>query len=67
MKLTNIIKVAIMAAKWSVSTSKLLAPTDLDPTKDIPKRFHSDNPVFIENLTGGFHVLVILHFGLKLT
>ena len=39
------VHVAIMAAKWSVSTSKLLAPTGADPTKDIAKRFHSDNPV----------------------
>jgi hypothetical protein len=37
--------VAILAAKWTVSTSKLLAPTAADPTKDIAKRHHSDNPV----------------------
>ena len=37
--------VAILAAKWSVHTSKLLAPVDADPTKDVAKRHHSDNPV----------------------
>jgi hypothetical protein len=39
------VAVTVMAAKWSVNTSKLLVPQELDPAVDVAKRMHSDNPV----------------------
>jgi hypothetical protein len=37
--------VAILPAKWSLDTSALLAPKGMDPTKDVPKKSSSQNPV----------------------